>query len=219
MIKGPRTLTDKAITDLEEISSVPEEDIENVISTYSQFIQDQGMEVLSQIEDTVGKEFKISPVTVRALTNFIFFLSRIGLDDKSISNFQKDMESVGFSKAKVRKIHRIIDIARRKGIIDSLLETNRRIEIENFGLPHLSTFEFMTDYRVLKNSKGNRTIVPVVICHLDLHPAEIRKEPYEVAFQFTPDSLDKMINSIQDFKENMKADLEYIEKIIRTRGD
>lgn len=71
---------------------------------------------------------------------------------------------------------------------------------------------------LLDAAENRKEIVPVVICHLQLHTEGTRKEITDTVFQFTPDSLDVIIDDIRKFKDSMQNELGFIENKLSTES-
>ncbi len=205
-------LGDKAKKDLEIVLSLSDEQIDKLIDF---IIKRKGfMEVdADNIKDELSEEIKVDPTVAKTVYLSMITISRICSDDKKTNKFLGDVRLLGFDSEQVKTISRIVDTLKKQGLITAVSKAVKRIELQYFGLPHLSSIQLNTDYRVLSGDDGKREIVPVVLCSIELHPSlQEREEPEteKIIFQFTPDKVKDILKLFEEFMKEGKEDAEFI---------
>jgi hypothetical protein len=200
------SLPTRAKEDLEKILKVSDERFEEIADVFSDYSKGK-YESLEETATALSERASITETTAKALISFVLFISNV---EHSISEFLAEVGSAGFSNKDIKKLETAIHLLEGRDVIDYFSKEIQRIEIENFGIPHFWSIRFMADYRLMGAQKRQKTLIPVILCHLVLHSSRTKQVPQEIMFQFNRDDLNEIETNIKDFKTKMNKDLNFM---------
>jgi hypothetical protein len=199
--------------DISLVKNISDEEIERIIKFLHDSKDNDGIN-LSKVEYNIDEIVNLNDDYIDAIFSLFFSISQMYSLEvlPKYQDFLKEHFSTDEKK--------ISDIINKLVELEIPFEINKYEQIDqllHFGLPHLSSFGIMTDYRML-NLRNKKQMLPVIIFNMLLHDAHDDDDiDKKIVFQLTPTTLKNFISKLQDFERKIDKELSLIS--IRDEGE
>jgi hypothetical protein len=165
----------------------------------------------NKIDSDIASLVGISVAAARSISKAVTNLADLAVDETVEEEFLSAVTKEGFDDITRERIKKMMDLVKKAELRKEISKSNARVELANFGIPHLHGLSFQTDYRVLHHDDGEMELVPSVIWSFQVHENfdETRTpETKPFVFQTQPEVVDSIMKHLGELKKEMQAEME-----------